>query len=117
MLNQIPEFEDYYALFLKDDPAKEPILVGDSSPASLADDNHASNGTDADRHTANSKQQCRHRCILCAFRISSIHLTLLGLSENKYSPIDNKRKAVIKSAATTEGVKISSLLEQVSFIK
>jgi len=37
MLNQIPEFEDYYALYLKDDPAKEPILVGDSAPAALAD--------------------------------------------------------------------------------
>jgi hypothetical protein len=37
MLNQIPEFEDYYVVYLKDDPAKEPILVGDSAPASLAD--------------------------------------------------------------------------------
>jgi hypothetical protein len=35
--SKIPEFEDYYALYLKDDPAKEPILVGDSAPAALAD--------------------------------------------------------------------------------
>jgi hypothetical protein len=37
MLNKIPEFEDYDVVYLKDDPAKEPILVGDSAPASLAE--------------------------------------------------------------------------------
>jgi hypothetical protein len=37
VLNEIPEFEDFYVVYLKDDPAKEPILVGDSSPVSLAD--------------------------------------------------------------------------------
>jgi hypothetical protein len=37
MLNEIPEFEDYYVVHLKADPAKEPILVGDSASASLAD--------------------------------------------------------------------------------
>jgi hypothetical protein len=37
MLNKIPKFEDYYVVHLKDDPAKEPILVGDSAPASLTD--------------------------------------------------------------------------------
>ncbi len=37
MLNEIPEFEDYYVAYLKDDPAKEPVVVGDSSPAALAD--------------------------------------------------------------------------------
>jgi hypothetical protein len=37
ILNQIPDFEDYYVVHLKGDPAKEPIMVGDSSPAALAD--------------------------------------------------------------------------------
>jgi hypothetical protein len=37
MLDQIPDFEDYYVVYRKDDPAKEPIVVGDSSPAALSD--------------------------------------------------------------------------------
>ena len=37
MLNKIPEFDHYYVASLKDDPAKEPIVVGDSAPAALAD--------------------------------------------------------------------------------
>jgi hypothetical protein len=54
MLNEIPEFEDYYVVYLKDDPAKEPILVGDSSPASLAD---------ASRKTGRPKQDFELRRI------------------------------------------------------
>jgi hypothetical protein len=37
MLHNIPEFDHYHVAYLKDDPAKEPIVVGDSSPAALAD--------------------------------------------------------------------------------
>jgi hypothetical protein len=37
MLHKIPDFEDYYVVHLKSDPAKEPIMIGDSSPAALAD--------------------------------------------------------------------------------
>jgi len=54
VLNEIPEFEDYYVVYLKDDPAKEPILVGDSSPVSLAD---------ASRKTGRPKQDFELRRI------------------------------------------------------
>lgn len=54
MLNKIPEFEDYYAVYLKDDPVKEPILVGDSAPAALAD---------ASRKTGRPKQDFELRRI------------------------------------------------------
>jgi len=54
MLNKIPEFDQYYVAYLKDDPAKEPILVGDSAPASLAD---------ASRKTGRPKQDFELRRI------------------------------------------------------
>jgi hypothetical protein len=31
------EFDRHYACYLKDDPAKEPIAVGDSAPGVLSD--------------------------------------------------------------------------------
>lgn len=54
MLNQIPDFEEYYVVCLKDDPAKEPIVIGDSSPAALAD---------ASRKTGRPKQDFELRRI------------------------------------------------------
>ena len=54
MLNQIPDFQEYYVVCLKDDPAKEPIVVGDSSPAALAD---------ASRKTGRPKQDFELRRI------------------------------------------------------
>jgi hypothetical protein len=40
MLNEIPEFEDYYVVYLKDDPAKEPIAASYSAPGVLAEATH-----------------------------------------------------------------------------
>lgn len=37
MLNQPPKFDFHYVVYFKDDPAKEPIAVGDSAPGTLAD--------------------------------------------------------------------------------
>jgi hypothetical protein len=37
MLNQIPDFDEFYVVYRKDDPAEEPIMIGDSSPAALAE--------------------------------------------------------------------------------
>ncbi len=37
MLNQIPDFEEFYVVYRKDDPAKEAVVVSDSSPTALAD--------------------------------------------------------------------------------
>jgi hypothetical protein len=54
MLHNIPEFEHYYVAYLKDDPAKEPIVVGDSSPAASAD---------ASRKTGRPKQDFELRRI------------------------------------------------------
>jgi hypothetical protein len=54
MLHNIPDFEDYYVVYRKDDPAKEPIVVGDSSPAVLAD---------ASRKTGRPKQDFELRRI------------------------------------------------------
>ena len=54
MLHNIPEFDHYYVACLKDDPAKEPIVVGDSSPAAL---------TDASRKTGRPKQDFELRRI------------------------------------------------------
>jgi hypothetical protein len=54
MLNQIPDVEDNYVVHIKGDPAKEPIVVGDSSPAALAD---------ASRKTGRPKQDFELRRI------------------------------------------------------
>ena len=54
MLNQIPDFDEYYAVYVKSDPAKEPIVVGDSAPAALAD---------ASRKTGKPKQDFELRRI------------------------------------------------------
>lgn len=37
MLHGIPEFDVYYAAYLRDDPAKEPIATSYSSPGVLAE--------------------------------------------------------------------------------
>ncbi len=37
MLNQNPDFEEFYVVYRKDDPAKEAVVVSDSSPTALAD--------------------------------------------------------------------------------
>ena len=37
MLNQPPKFDFHYVVYLKSDPAKEPIAVGDSALRTLAD--------------------------------------------------------------------------------
>ena len=40
MLNKKPEFDFHYVVYAKDDPAQEPIAVGDSAPRTLADASH-----------------------------------------------------------------------------
>jgi hypothetical protein len=40
MFNRLPEFDFHYVVYLKTDPAKEPIAVGDSAPRTLADAAH-----------------------------------------------------------------------------
>lgn len=37
MLNRPPEFDFHYVVYLKTDPAREPIAVGESAPRALAD--------------------------------------------------------------------------------
>jgi hypothetical protein len=54
MLNQIPDFDEFYVVDRKGDPAKEPIVIGDSSPAALAD---------ASRNTGRPKQDFELRRI------------------------------------------------------
>src|SRR5258708_10435992 len=35
LLNQIPDFEEFYVVYRKDDTAKEAVVVSDSSPTAL----------------------------------------------------------------------------------
>ena len=48
MLNNIPEFDQYYVAYLKDDPAKQPIATSYSSPGVLADAAHKTGRVKAD---------------------------------------------------------------------
>jgi hypothetical protein len=38
--HQVSKFDPHYLVYLKSDPAKEPIAVGDSVPGTLADGAH-----------------------------------------------------------------------------
>jgi hypothetical protein len=48
MLNQPPKFDFHYVVYLKSDPAKEPIAVGDSAPGTLAGAAHKTGRPKAD---------------------------------------------------------------------
>jgi hypothetical protein len=48
MLNKIPEFDYYYVVYLKDDPAKEPIAASYSAPGVLAEAAHKTGRAKAD---------------------------------------------------------------------
>jgi hypothetical protein len=48
MLHKILEFEDYYVVDLKDDPAKEPVATSYSAPGVLAEAAHKTGRAKAD---------------------------------------------------------------------
>jgi hypothetical protein len=48
MRHQIPEFDLYYVAYLKDDPAKEPIVASYSAPGVLTEAAHKTGRAKAD---------------------------------------------------------------------
>ena len=48
MLHNIPEFDQYYVAYLKDDPAQEPIAASYSAPGVLAEAAHKTGRAKAD---------------------------------------------------------------------
>jgi hypothetical protein len=48
MLHNIPEFDRYYAAYLRDDPAKEPTAASYSVPGVLAEAAHKTGRAKAD---------------------------------------------------------------------
>ncbi len=48
MLDKTPEFERFYVAYLKDDPAKEPIVASYSAPGVFAEAAHKTGRAKAD---------------------------------------------------------------------
>jgi hypothetical protein len=64
MLNQPPKFDFHYVVYLKSDPAKEPIAVGDSALRTLADASFKTGRPKADfeLRSCGSLPDCLARC-------------------------------------------------------